>query len=230
MVPESKLELISFKLCPFVQRSVIVLLKKDVDFDITYIDLDDKPSWFLKISPFGKVPVLRIGTDVLFESAVINEYLDEITHPLLMDFDPLEKAKNRAWIEFGSNLLMLAYQWHMASNEEIFQELVHRISEEFNKIEPHINQPFFNGSRFSLIDAAFAPLFMRIEITNHSQWIDFKQLPNIRKWKIHLLSQTYVKKSVVDNFNDLYISYLKEKSPFFFSSYRTSLFSYRLNR
>ncbi len=79
MSSQQPIELISFNLCPFVQRSVITLNKKGIDYKITYIDLADKPDWFLALSPLGKVPVLKHGDEVLFESAVINEYLDEIT-------------------------------------------------------------------------------------------------------------------------------------------------------
>ncbi|HHT00269.1 MAG TPA: glutathione S-transferase family protein, partial [Thiomicrospira sp.] len=61
----AKLDLISFKLCPFVQRAVIVLKKKNIDFDITYIDLNNPPEWFKELSPLGQVPVLKVGNDVL---------------------------------------------------------------------------------------------------------------------------------------------------------------------
>ena len=72
------LELIGFKICPFVQRAVITLLRKDVPYKVTYIDLSSPPVWFNKISPFGKVPVLKINEQqVVFESAIIDEYLDE---------------------------------------------------------------------------------------------------------------------------------------------------------
>jgi glutathione S-transferase len=99
------LHLISFKTCPFVQRAVITLKHKDIDFDITYIDLADPPDWFLEMSPLKKVPVLKVDDEILFESAVINEYLDEITGGDLQPKDPLARAKNRAWIEFASNML-----------------------------------------------------------------------------------------------------------------------------
>ena len=91
-----KLELISFKLCPFVQRAVIVLKHKNIDFDITYIDLNDQPDWFKAISPLGQVPLLKVGGEVLFESTVIQEYVDEVTPPSIQPADPLVKAKNRA--------------------------------------------------------------------------------------------------------------------------------------
>ncbi len=78
-------QLISFVLCPFVQRSVITLKEKQVPFDITYVDLQNLPDWFNAISPMGKVPVLRVDEKrVLFESAVINEYLDETNPPPLV--------------------------------------------------------------------------------------------------------------------------------------------------
>lgn len=56
----NKLTLISFPTCPFVQRAVIALNEKGVDFDVIYIDLANKPEWFLEISPLGKVPVLKV--------------------------------------------------------------------------------------------------------------------------------------------------------------------------
>ena len=99
-----KLELISFHLCPFVQRSVITLKEKGADYAVTYIDLADKPEWFLRISPEGKVPVLRVDDEhIIFESAVINEFVNEVTPGDLHPSDPVQKAYNRAWIAFGEN-------------------------------------------------------------------------------------------------------------------------------
>src|SRR6476620_922185 len=75
------LKLISHKLCPYVQRAVIALNEKGVAFERVDIDLANKPAWFLKISPLGKVPVLTVASDegdiALFESNVICEYIEE---------------------------------------------------------------------------------------------------------------------------------------------------------
>ena len=77
----ARLKLISHKLCPYVQRAVIALTEKGVPFERIDIDLGNKPDWFLKISPLGKVPVLRVetvdGEAVLFESNVICEYIED---------------------------------------------------------------------------------------------------------------------------------------------------------
>ena len=95
-----KFHLISSLTCPWVQRAVIVLRVKNVDFDVTYINLREKPDWLLEISPHGKVPILKVGEEVLFESNAIAEYLDETFEPRLHPADPIKRARNRAWTDF----------------------------------------------------------------------------------------------------------------------------------
>src|SRR5438105_7892875 len=97
------LELVSHPLCPFAQRSAILLREKAVPFEMRMIDLARKPDWFLAISPRGKVPVLVDDGTPLFESAVINEYLDETHPPRMMPDAPLERARTRAWVEVASD-------------------------------------------------------------------------------------------------------------------------------
>src|ERR1700687_19143 len=76
-MPMPKLTLISHDLCPYVQRAVIALTEKAVPFDRVTIDLASRPDWFLAISPLGNVPLLKVDDAVIFESAVILEYLEE---------------------------------------------------------------------------------------------------------------------------------------------------------
>ena len=76
---------------------MITLNYQGIEHQMVFVDLDDPPRWFLDISPMGRVPVLRVdGKTVIFESAVINEYLDDVTPPSLHPADPLERALNRA--------------------------------------------------------------------------------------------------------------------------------------
>jgi glutathione S-transferase len=96
----AKFHLISSVTCPWVQRSVIVMRVKGIAFDVTYIDLQNEPDWFLDMSPHGKVPVLQVDGAVLFESNAIAEYLDETLEPRLHPQDPIKRAQNRAWTDF----------------------------------------------------------------------------------------------------------------------------------
>src|SRR5882724_12567118 len=99
------LKLISHKLCPYVQRAVIALTEKGVEFERIDVDLANKPDWFLELSPLGKTPVLQVGDIAIFESAVILEYLEETQPHPLHPHDPLRRAEHRSLIEYGSAIL-----------------------------------------------------------------------------------------------------------------------------
>ena len=205
-----KPELISFDLCPFVQRSVITLLEKSVEFDITYIDLANPPQWFLDISPFGKVPALRVGDETLFESAVINEYLDDITPPSMHPADPLQRAMNKAWIEFASEMLGAQYRYCVAPTKEDFVQSLNAMKQLISQLENRLaDGPFFNGKEFSLIDAAFAPFFTRAALLDSYVASDlYKDSKKVSAWSETLIAKKSVKESVNDSFSEKFMKYI----------------------
>jgi len=210
------LHLISFKTCPFVQRAVITLKHKKIDFDITYIDLADPPDWFLEISPLEKVPVLKVDDEILFESAVINEYLDEITGGELQPRDPLARAKNRAWIEFASNMLGNLYMMKMSKDAESYDKYRNRLVGQLERVEKRLGDgPWFNGAEFSLADTAFAPLFRQDSVAEgRLSVIDPETMPRVNAWAERLLALPEVRESVVDEFEDLYISAMEKNGSY----------------
>jgi len=211
-----KPHLISFKLCPFVQRSVIVLLEKGADFDIEYINLQDPPSWFLAISPLGKVPVLKVGETVVFESAVIMEYLDEVTPPALHPADPLKKAQNRAWIEFASALFMDQFAMLTAPDEAGFNAGRDALRGKLRQLEQQVVGRYFNGDHFALVDAAYAPLFMRLRIVESWMALDLmSDCPKINQWADALLERPSVRDSVVPELPDLYENHIGNSGSYF---------------
>ncbi|TGL76534.1 glutathione S-transferase family protein [Leptospira jelokensis] len=212
----TKPTLISFKLCPYVQRSVINLLEKKVDYEIKYIDLANKPEWFLKISPFGRVPVLVVGDDVLFESAVINEYLDETNLPSLHPKDPIQKAKHRAWAEFASALLVDQYGFTMAKEEKEALKKKEEILSKFRILESILPEPkngklFFAGESMHLVDTAYAPFFMRLDFLKQKdgQWDLVSGFSKLKVWSDTLLSLPSVKNSVLPEVPEEYIAFIK---------------------
>lgn len=205
------LELISFKLCPFVQRAVIVLKKKNIDFDITYIDLNNPPEWFKDVSPLGQVPVLKVGDEVLFESSVIQEYVDEITSPSLQPADPLIKAKNRSWISFGGDILMALHPMVTNKEESISNEKKSLVLQKLAQLETvHSGGEFFNGETFNMIDAAYAPMFMRMDFIKTLTDVDLlANTPKLAKWSKNLLAMDCVKESVVPELPMMYKGMVK---------------------
>ena len=209
----SKPKLISFKLCPYVQRSVITMLHKGVDFDIEYIDLSNKPDWFVAISPLGKVPVLRVDDVVLFESAVINEYLDETNGDPLMPSDPLARAQHRAWIEFASAILGEQFGYTVAPNAEVLATKRAGLESKLGYLERNIGEGSpLGGAGFSLIDAAVAPFFMRAALlATYEVTPMLDPYPNLRAWSEVLLSRPEVRDSVVPEFEELFRDALVER-------------------
>jgi glutathione S-transferase len=212
-------ELVSFDLCPYVQRSVITLKHKKSDFKITYIDLEKPPEWFNKASPLGKVPLLFVRQSassepvVLFESAVINEYIDEVTPPSLLPHDPLEKARLRAWVQVSGELLMSMYPILISHDKNEIDEARKEVWEVLEKVEDAVSGGnFFSSPGFSLVDAAFAPVFMRLlmmkSMRDDAHW---KSLPKTRQWADALLQLPEVRDSVIPEFKQKFISHLQRK-------------------
>ncbi len=215
-----KLQLVSFNLCPFVQRSVILLKEKAVDYDLVYIDLEDTPEWFKEISPLGKVPVLRVGDSSIFESAVIAEYLDESNPPSLHPADPLQKANHRAWIEFASSLLMTQFQMLNAGDQEAMEKERQSLYESLGRLSAQCDEagPFFAGSEMSLIDISIAPLFMRMDLVEAKTDIQLYPDERIRRWSTALAARKSVKESVLESFETLFISWFEKKGGYLFPS------------
>ena len=207
----SKPKLISFKVCPFVQRSVILLKEKSVDYDIEYIDVYNPPEWFLEISPTGKVPVMQVEGTVLFESAVINEYIDEVYPPQIHPVDPLEKAKNRAWMEYTSPLYMGTFNIIMSKKKEDMEKALEEFSTNLAGLEKaKENKPWFNGEDFSMMDISAAPIFTRTKfIKDHCKLDLLKDFSALQQWSDELLARQTVKDSIVDGFDELLLTRMK---------------------
>jgi len=180
-----KLTLISHVLCPYVQRAVIALKEKGVDFERIDIDLTNKPDWFLGISPLGKVPVLKVGDDVIFESAVIAEFLEDTVSPPLHPADPVRRADHRAWIEFASVVLSDIWEFYTAVNEEAFERKRKDLIQRFERLEARLQAgPWFDCETFHLVDASFGPVFRYFDVFDAIE--DFGILagrPKIARWR-----------------------------------------------
>jgi glutathione S-transferase len=205
------LKLISFKLCPFVQRALIVLRYKGVEHEIAYVDLDNPPEWLLNLSTLKKVPLLLVSDHVIFESTVINEYLDEAYANKLHPEDLILRAKNRNCIEFCNGCMWDVFHLSVKESEREYLEIVDGLLNKFDYVEETvIASPFFNGAAFSLVDASYAPMFQRLAYINVLKEGVFNpsRHPNITTWKDELLEHDSVRESTVPEFKDLYYKLL----------------------
>lgn len=206
------LKLISYTLCPYVQRVMIVLNEKNIPFDVEYIDLSEPPPWFYDVSPLEKVPVLLVNEEPLFESIVICDYLDDITEGSLYPADAFKRAQNRAWIEFSNEILSATLEFFTAEDEKRFKHLTNTLIDNFEILEEEISDGiYFNGDEFSMVDAIYAPIFRYFNrIAQYKDFGFFDDAPKIKAWGDKLLERPSVVKSVPDSFEQDTTNYHKK--------------------
>ncbi|MES3024296.1 MAG: glutathione S-transferase family protein [Pseudomonadota bacterium] len=180
-----QLTLVSHALCPYVQRAVIALRERGVQFERIDIDLADKPAWFLAVSPLGKTPVLLADGKAVFESAVICEYLEDILPAPLHPGDALLRAQHRGWIEFASATLNGIGAFYRAGDEAAYHASANVLGARFGRLEQVLGDgPYFAGASFSLVDAAFGPAFRYFDVYDGISGIDlFAAVPKVRAWR-----------------------------------------------
>ena len=214
---ENYFHLITHRLCPYVQRSIILLKEKSIAYQRTDIDLRNPPEWFLAVSPLQKVPLLVINdTDILFESAVICEYLDEITPRSLHANNVLEKAQHRAWIEFGSQLLDKISKLYSTKDKISFDSHLQEIQTMFQRIEDILGHgTFFSGNDFLLIDAVYGPIFRYFDvIEKHVTLSIFDKMEKIQQWRINLKHRESIKTAVSSDYADELIDFIRERKSY----------------
>src|SRR5258708_2410769 len=214
----AKYMLVSFKTCPWVQRSAILLREKNTPFEFRHIDPDNRPDWFLAISPHKKVPVIRIDDkDSLFESNAINEYLDETIEPRLHPADPLARAINRAWTDyvptFASDTTSVAY----ADTEADYNKAAARIPVSFERLEKALEKqgsgPFFNGASYSMVDAAYAPFLQRYYFLDRVKKLGhIEKFPRLKAWSDTLLARPSTHSFPPAEFEAMYRDGLKRRN------------------
>lgn len=196
------IKLISFKNCPFVQRVMGALVTKNVAFEIEYIELNNKPQWFLDIAPNGQVPVL-ITEDktVLFESDAIVEYLDDKYAPI-EDLTPEQRAIDRAWSYQASKHYMPQCGAMGSKDKETFETRLANLSKAFAKAEDKLSDSlFFKGDYISNVDIAWLPLLHRAAVIKDQSGFDMLDgFPKVQKWQASLIEFGLAEKTVPQDF------------------------------
>jgi glutathione S-transferase len=166
----------------------MVLHEKRVDFEVHEVDLSNKSEEFLAVSPTGKVPVVVVDDDSIYESNVVNQYLDEITgEPKLMPESPKQRAYARIWMAFADTDFFPAVFVANVGRERGFSK--ERISEAFEKLktalgklEERLKDRDYLADEFSLADIAHAGNFVRLRELEERGEIELSRYPNVTAW------------------------------------------------
>ncbi len=155
--------------CPFSQRCRFVLFEKGMDFEIRDVDLYNKPEDIAVMNPYGQVPILTERDLVLYESNIINEYIDErFPHPQLMPADPIMRGRTRLFLynferELFSHVSLLESRDAQPAEKEL-EAARSAIRDRLAQIAPmFVKNKYMLGEEFSMLDVALAPLLWRLD-------------------------------------------------------------------
>lgn len=209
------MKVVSFRICPFVQRVTALLEAKQVPYEIEYIDLSAKPDWFIAASPHSQVPILFADDGrVLFESDAIVEYIEEVAGPPLFPVDPVGKARDRAWAYLASKNYLVQCSAQRSPDAETLDQRAGKLDAAFGRIGQRLGDgTFAGGDSIGMIDIAWLPLLHRAAIVEARSGHDFlKGFPRVKAWQGAVLETGLAEKSVSEDFEARFAAFYLAES------------------
>jgi glutathione S-transferase len=180
----------------------MVLHEKGIDFDVHEVDLSNKSEEFLNVSPYGKVPVLRVNGTSLYESNIVNEYLDEVYNsPKLMPDNPEQRASVRSWMAFADDyffpsVFRVRMGLQRGYSEDEIQEAKEKLYDALSRLEHQLEGREYLVGEYTLADIAHAGNFHRLRVMHKSGEISLPKYPNVVAWMERVQDRESYKASV----------------------------------
>ncbi|WP_133406102.1 glutathione S-transferase family protein [Parashewanella tropica] len=205
------IKIVSFKICPFVQRVTASLEAKSIPYEIEYIRLKDKPQWFLDVSPNGQVPVMITENGIpLFESDAIIEYIEDEYGALETGVTNEQRALDRAWSYLGSKHYLTQCSTMSSKDQETFEQRNTKLYAVFTKAEQQLSgkTKFFKSDKLSNVDIAWLPLLHRAYIVKQQTGCDLLcGLPKVQAWQVALMEIGIAEKTVSEDFDEKFVGF-----------------------
>ena len=190
-----RVKLYNTQRCPYARRTRMVLHEKGVEFETYEVDLENKSEEFLKASPTGKVPVIVVDGGSIYESNVVNQYLDEMVEgPRLMPEDPKRRAYARIWMAFADTnffpaLFVASVGCERGFSEKRISEAFEKLRAALDKLEERLKDRDYLADEFSLADIAHAGNFVRLRELEERGEVSLDEYPNVAAWMERLESR-----------------------------------------
>jgi glutathione S-transferase len=156
--------------------------------------------------------VLKVGDTVLFESAVILEYLDEIHEPLLHPDDPLERARDRSWFTVADVLAQEMFQMMIAVDREALEHHAEVVRRRFTALQEELVGPLWRGDEMCAMDAVTYPALQRLGWLDelHPELDLFGAAGGVRTWRDALAERRAVVASTVPDVRERFLAAVRE--------------------
>ena len=181
-----------------------MLSEKNIPFETVEIDLKNKPDWFLKLSPYGKVPVLEHEGHALFESAIINEYLEEVfPQPAMLPPSAVDRALCRFMIDLCNSQIQPGVANILRAQPEQFAEKIAALESALERVESLLKErgapaPYFMGEQFTLVDATYFPSLERMTVLPVLRgYVVPPRFERVHRWMTNMAARPSVKSQAI---------------------------------
>lgn len=202
----SELKFYSNDVCPFAYRVRLALAEKAIIHESHTIDLLNIPNWYYEISPTGNVPLLKLGDDIVWESTVINEYLEDVYPDIpLLPKPPVERAYARIWIDycnttFQPNYCGLVFELDESKHEDIRNKLYDSLKTINEALAKNTPGPYWLGKQLSLVDLSYYPFFEHAPVLSYYRHFDIPaEHKYIHRWLLAMRNRPSVKDNQRDD-------------------------------
>jgi glutathione S-transferase len=214
-------ELVSNVLCPHAQRAALLLAEKGLAYRRTYVDPAAPPDWFEDLSPLGRMPLLRVGDDTVFEIGAMCEWIEDTTDPGVLPAEPALRARHRMWAEFANAVIADIFGLYSAPDAETFGQKKHDLNRKLAWLAGDLSAgPLYAGVGFSLVDAAYAPIFRLIDIIDECAGLQvLKEAgPGLEAYRAALRQRPSVREVVVPDYAERFRRYVAARGSYLSSA------------
>jgi glutathione S-transferase len=213
---KNEIKLVASNFSPFCQRVEMLLVEKDLPYKRREVDLSNRPDWFKKDAPLGKVPLLYVDDKILFESMVICEYLDEAFGLGLHNKNLVIKSLHRGWVEVGNAILAAIFGIIAAKNQDDFNIKKSILTSKLAILEANLKySPYFDGESFLLIDISMAPIFkILVSIENKFYLEIFDKIPKTASYAENLVTRHSLGKIIPKDYDKMFNELLVKRDSY----------------
>jgi glutathione S-transferase len=209
------LKLITSKFSPYGHRIEMALLEKNLPYEKVIVDLANRPDWFVKESPFGKVPLLYVDDKILFESIAICEYLDDAYPQIPLHSQDLAiRAQHRAWMEVSNAIIAGTLGMVFAQNQEQLDIKKVEVISKLAVLEKNLRfGPYFDGNKFSLVDICLASALKPLSFIDNKFSLEiFERFTNISDYSESLITRGSLHKALPQDYEEIFKNFLIKRN------------------
>jgi glutathione S-transferase len=211
----NQLKFVTSRFSPYGHRVEMVLIEKEIPYQKIEVNLQDRPDWFVKEAPLGKVPLLYADDKIIFESIAICEYLEDKFPKIKMHPEDLEdRAFNRAWMEFSNSLLASIFGVIFAKNKQEFDAKNAELLGKMDILEKHLKfNPYFEGEKFSIVDACFASAFKPLTFIDNKFTLGiFDTYRNVSAYVEAVVIRNSLSRAIPEDYEEIFKDFLKRRN------------------